>query len=137
MVDQSSSLGTALPCLGPPSEDTEPRHLSPKARFAVRLKTLFFRSAFPTEQSPLTQDTGQEPTALLPWGLQKQQMGDTLREVHMQQLQVRSAQYHEKIEEKNEDLLQLKLTAAKTVQVLNSCKVSECPSTSVLTFFCF
>ncbi|XP_065704741.1 cilia- and flagella-associated protein 263 [Patagioenas fasciata] len=53
---------------------------------------------------------------------QKQQMGDTLREVHMQQLQVRSAQYHEKIEEKNEDLLQLKLTAVKTVQVLNSCK---------------
>ncbi|NWX03653.1 CC113 protein, partial [Caloenas nicobarica] len=53
---------------------------------------------------------------------QKQQMGDTLREVHMQQLQVRSAQYQDKIEEKNEDLLQLKLTAAKTVQVLNSYK---------------
>ncbi|NXW88577.1 CC113 protein, partial [Alopecoenas beccarii] len=53
---------------------------------------------------------------------QKQQMGDTFREVHMQQLQVRSAQYQEKIEEKNEDLLQLKLTAAKTVQVLNSYK---------------
>ncbi|KAF1650939.1 hypothetical protein FQA23_0006682, partial [Aptenodytes patagonicus] len=50
---------------------------------------------------------------------QKEQMGETLREVRLQQLQVRNAQYQEKIEEKNQELLQLKLTSGKTVQVLN------------------
>ncbi|XP_009468759.1 PREDICTED: coiled-coil domain-containing protein 113 [Nipponia nippon] len=50
---------------------------------------------------------------------QKEQMGETLREVRLQQLQVRNAQYQEKIDEKNEELLQLKLTSGKTVQVLN------------------
>ncbi|KAF1415333.1 hypothetical protein FQV23_0010596, partial [Spheniscus humboldti] len=50
---------------------------------------------------------------------QKEQMGETLREVRLQQLQVRNAQYQEKIDEKNQELLQLKLTSGKTVQVLN------------------
>ncbi|NXT38286.1 CC113 protein, partial [Pelecanoides urinatrix] len=50
---------------------------------------------------------------------QKEQMGETLREVRLQQLQVRNAQYQRKIDEKNEELLQLKLTSGKTVQVLN------------------
>ncbi|NXH75135.1 CC113 protein, partial [Hydrobates tethys] len=50
---------------------------------------------------------------------QKEQMGQTLREVRLQQLQVRNAQYQEKIDEKNQELLQLKLTSGKTVQVLN------------------
>ncbi|NXL07211.1 CC113 protein, partial [Mesembrinibis cayennensis] len=50
---------------------------------------------------------------------QKERMGETLREVRLQQLQVRNAQYQEKIDEKNEELLQLKLTSGKTVQVLN------------------
>ncbi|NXW02297.1 CC113 protein, partial [Fregetta grallaria] len=50
---------------------------------------------------------------------QKEQMGETFREVRLQQLQVRNAQYQEKIDEKNQELLRLKLTSGKTVQVLN------------------
>ncbi|XP_035754717.1 coiled-coil domain-containing protein 113 [Egretta garzetta] len=50
---------------------------------------------------------------------QKEQMGETLHEVRLQQLQVRNAQYQEKIDEKNQELLQLKLTSGKTVQVLS------------------
>ncbi|NXJ54022.1 CC113 protein, partial [Spizaetus tyrannus] len=50
---------------------------------------------------------------------QKEQMGETLHEVRLQQLQVRNAQYQEKINEKNQELLHLKLTSGKTVQVLN------------------
>ncbi|KAK4813840.1 hypothetical protein QYF61_001938 [Mycteria americana] len=50
---------------------------------------------------------------------QKEQMGETLRKVRLQQLQVRNAQYQEKIDKKNQELLQLKLTSGKTVQVLN------------------
>ncbi|NXD15497.1 CC113 protein, partial [Nothocercus nigrocapillus] len=50
---------------------------------------------------------------------QKEQMGETFREVRFEQLQIRNTQYQEKIEEKNEELLQLKLTSGKTVQALN------------------
>uniref|UniRef100_A0A8C3JRS4 Cilia- and flagella-associated protein 263 n=1 Tax=Calidris pygmaea TaxID=425635 RepID=A0A8C3JRS4_9CHAR len=50
---------------------------------------------------------------------QKDQMGETLCEVRLQELQVRNAQYQEKIDEKNQELLQLKLTSGKTVQVFN------------------
>ncbi|NXY73251.1 CC113 protein, partial [Glareola pratincola] len=50
---------------------------------------------------------------------QEEQMGEMLCEVHLQQLQVRNAQYQEKIDEKNQELLQLKRTSGKTVQVLN------------------
>ncbi|KFP51299.1 Coiled-coil domain-containing protein 113, partial [Cathartes aura] len=50
---------------------------------------------------------------------QKEQTGETLHELRLQQLQVRNAQYQEKIDEKNQELLQLKLTSGKTVQVLN------------------
>ncbi|XP_075622104.1 cilia- and flagella-associated protein 263 [Balearica regulorum gibbericeps] len=50
---------------------------------------------------------------------QKEQMGETLCEVRLQQLQVRNAQYQKKIDKKNQELLQLKLTSGKTVQVLN------------------
>lgn len=64
-------------------------------------------------------------------------MGETLHEVRLQQLQVRNAQYQEKIDEKNQELLQLKLTSGKTVQVLSFYRVSELPSTPVLPFFCF
>ncbi|NXC72296.1 CC113 protein, partial [Anhinga anhinga] len=53
---------------------------------------------------------------------QKEQMGETLREVRLQQLQVRNAQYQEKIDEKSQELLQLKLTSGKTIQVLNFCR---------------
>ncbi|NXN21662.1 CC113 protein, partial [Nycticryphes semicollaris] len=50
---------------------------------------------------------------------QKEQMGETLCEVRLQELQVRNAQYQQKIDEKNQELLQLKLTSGKTVQDLN------------------
>ncbi|XP_071613436.1 cilia- and flagella-associated protein 263 isoform X1 [Heliangelus exortis] len=50
---------------------------------------------------------------------QKEQVGETLCEVRLQQLQVRNAQYQEKIDEKNQELLKLKITLGKTVQVLN------------------
>ncbi|NXJ65324.1 CC113 protein, partial [Rostratula benghalensis] len=50
---------------------------------------------------------------------QKEQMGEALCEVRLQELQVRNAQYQEKIDEKNQELLQLKLTSGKTVQDLN------------------
>ncbi|XP_074769444.1 cilia- and flagella-associated protein 263 [Athene noctua] len=50
---------------------------------------------------------------------QKDQMGETLCEIQVQQLKVRNAQYQEKIKEKNEELVQLKLTSQKTTQLLN------------------
>ncbi|NXW55888.1 CC113 protein, partial [Eurystomus gularis] len=50
---------------------------------------------------------------------QKEQMGETLCEVHLQKLQIRNAQYQEEIDGKNQELLQLKLTSRKTLQVLN------------------
>ncbi|XP_059681000.1 coiled-coil domain-containing protein 113 [Gavia stellata] len=50
---------------------------------------------------------------------QKEQTGETVHEVLLQQLQVINAQYQEKIDEKNQELLQLKVTSGKTVQVLN------------------
>ncbi|NXL83948.1 CC113 protein, partial [Alectura lathami] len=53
---------------------------------------------------------------------QKERMGDTLQEVRLQQLEVRKAQYEEKIDEKNQELQQLKVTLGKTVQIQNSCK---------------
>ncbi|NXK50581.1 CC113 protein, partial [Chauna torquata] len=53
---------------------------------------------------------------------QKEQMGETLCEVRSQQLQITKAQYEEKIDEKNQELQQLKLTLGKTVQILNFCK---------------
>ncbi|NXS52046.1 CC113 protein, partial [Brachypteracias leptosomus] len=47
---------------------------------------------------------------------QKEQKGEALCEVH---LQVGNAQYQEKIDGKNQELLQLKLTSGKTLQILN------------------
>ena len=61
-------------------------------------------------------------------------MGETFLEFRLQQLQVRNAQYQQKIAEKNQELLQLKLTSEKTVRVLNFYKVSEPLSTSIFPF---
>lgn len=71
---------------------------------------------------------GQQPTALSPRALQKEQAEEKLHEVHLQQLQVRNAQHQKQIDEKSQELLQLKLTSEKADRVLNSCKVSEPPS---------
>ncbi|NWX13993.1 CC113 protein, partial [Aegotheles bennettii] len=50
---------------------------------------------------------------------QKEQVGETVCEVRLEQLQVRNAQYREKIDEKNQELLKLKATLGKTLQTLN------------------
>ncbi|NXL38027.1 CC113 protein, partial [Glaucidium brasilianum] len=50
---------------------------------------------------------------------QKDQTGETISEVQVQQLKVQNALYQEKIKEKNERLVQLKLTSQKTTQLLN------------------
>uniref|UniRef100_A0A8D0GQA8 Cilia- and flagella-associated protein 263 n=1 Tax=Sphenodon punctatus TaxID=8508 RepID=A0A8D0GQA8_SPHPU len=55
-------------------------------------------------------------------GLQKEEMGEALHEVDFQQLKIENAQFLEKIDERNQDLLQLKLTAGNTLQILNSYK---------------
>lgn len=54
---------------------------------------------------------------------QKEEMGEVLNEVDFQQLKIENSQYLEKIEERNQDLLRLKLMATNTLQVLNSYKV--------------
>uniref|UniRef100_A0A8C5QEV3 Cilia- and flagella-associated protein 263 n=1 Tax=Leptobrachium leishanense TaxID=445787 RepID=A0A8C5QEV3_9ANUR len=53
---------------------------------------------------------------------QKEEMGEILNEVDFQQLKIENAQFLERIDEKNQDLLQLKLTTGDTVQILNSYK---------------
>ncbi|KAM3920668.1 cilia- and flagella-associated protein 263 [Leptodactylus fuscus] len=53
---------------------------------------------------------------------QKEEMGEVLNEVDFQQLKIENAQFLERIDERNQDLLQLKLTTGDTLQVLNSYK---------------
>ena len=55
--------------------------------------------------------------------LQKEEMGEVLHEVDFNQLKIENQQYIEKIDERNQDLLRLKLMAGNTLQVLNSYKV--------------
>lgn len=67
---------------------------------------------------------------------QKEEMGEVLNEVDFQQLKIENSQYLEKIEERNQDLLRLKLMATNTLQVLNSYKVWR-KSKQKLAFFCW
>ncbi|CAH1780224.1 unnamed protein product [Owenia fusiformis] len=53
---------------------------------------------------------------------QKEEMGEVLHEVDFNQLKIENSQYLEKIDERNQDLLRLKLMAGNTLQVLNSYK---------------
>jgi chromosome segregation ATPase len=53
---------------------------------------------------------------------QKEEMGDVLHYIDFHQLQIENKQYVAKIEERNQELLKLKLTTGNTVQVLNSLK---------------
>ncbi|XP_013405917.1 coiled-coil domain-containing protein 113 [Lingula anatina] len=53
---------------------------------------------------------------------QKEEMGEVLHEVDFNQLKIENAQYLEKIDERNQDLLRLKLMAGNTLQVLNTYK---------------
>ncbi|XP_063052139.1 coiled-coil domain-containing protein 113-like [Engraulis encrasicolus] len=50
---------------------------------------------------------------------QKEEMGEALHEVDFQQLKIENSQYLERIDERNQDLLRLKLMAGNTLQVLN------------------
>jgi hypothetical protein len=52
-------------------------------------------------------------------------MGEVLHEVDFNQLKIENSQYLEKIDERNQDLLRLKLMAGNTLQVLNTYKVSS------------
>lgn len=61
-------------------------------------------------------------------------MGEALHEVDFQQLKIENAQFLERIDERNRDLLQLKLTAGNTLQILNSYKVSQAYVTCLLFF---
>uniref|UniRef100_A0A8C3XL19 Cilia- and flagella-associated protein 263 n=1 Tax=Chelydra serpentina TaxID=8475 RepID=A0A8C3XL19_CHESE len=63
---------------------------------------------------------------------QKAEMGEALHEVDFQQLKIENAQFLEKIDERNQDLLQLKLTVGNTLQILNSYKVSQASGTCIL-----
>lgn len=53
---------------------------------------------------------------------QKEEMGEVLHEVDFNQLKIENQQYLEKIDERNQDLLRLKLMAGNTLQVLNTYK---------------
>ncbi|KAL6480799.1 hypothetical protein MHYP_G00118320 [Metynnis hypsauchen] len=53
---------------------------------------------------------------------QKEEMGEALQEVDFQQLKIENSQYLEQIDQRNQDLLRLKLQTGNTLQVLNSYK---------------
>ncbi|XP_066927091.1 cilia- and flagella-associated protein 263-like [Clytia hemisphaerica] len=53
---------------------------------------------------------------------QKEEMGEVLHEVDFNQLKIENSQYLEKIDERNQDLLRLKLMATNVLQILNTYK---------------
>jgi hypothetical protein len=53
---------------------------------------------------------------------QKEDMGEVLHVIDFDQLKIENQQYLEKIEDRNNELLRLKLTTGNTVQVLNTLK---------------
>ena len=53
---------------------------------------------------------------------QKEEVGDSLHYIDFHQLQIENKQYVVKIEERNEELLMVKLSTGKTIQVLNEYK---------------
>ncbi|KAI8906326.1 hypothetical protein EDD86DRAFT_193075 [Gorgonomyces haynaldii] len=53
---------------------------------------------------------------------QKEEMGEVLHAIDFDQLQIENKQYLQKIEERNKELLKLKMTAGNTVQILNRYK---------------
>ena len=56
--------------------------------------------------------------------LQKEESGEVRHEVDFKQLKIENKRHSEHYEEKNQELLKLKLTAGNTLQVLNSYKAS-------------
>ena len=55
---------------------------------------------------------------------QKEEAGEVRHEVDFEQLKIENKQYNEKFEDKNQELLNLKLSAGNALQVLNIYKVS-------------
>jgi len=53
---------------------------------------------------------------------QKEEMGDVLHYIDFHQLQIENKQYVAKIDERNQELLKLKMTTGNTVQILNTLK---------------
>ena len=53
---------------------------------------------------------------------QKEEVGDVLHYIDFHQLQIENKQYVAKIEERNDELLNLKVTTGKTIQALNDFK---------------
>jgi len=64
----------------------------------------------------------------------KEEMGDVLHYIDFHQLQIENKQYVAKIDERNQELLQLKMTTGKTVQVLNDLKVCAVSAMAGLGF---
>ena len=54
---------------------------------------------------------------------QKEEMGEVLHAIDFDQLKIENQQYLAKIEERNNELLKLKMSASKTSQILNYYKV--------------
>ncbi len=52
----------------------------------------------------------------------KEEQGDSLHSIDFHQLQIKNSQFNAKIKERNEELLRLKMTTGKTIQVLNEAK---------------
>ncbi|XP_026544787.1 coiled-coil domain-containing protein 113 [Notechis scutatus] len=67
-------------------------------------------------------------------GLQKEELGEALHEVDFQQLKIENAQFLEKIDERNQELLQLKLTVGNTLQILNYYKRKLHYATAMATY---
>lgn len=55
---------------------------------------------------------------------QKEEMGEALHAIDYDQLQIENRQYLSKIEERNAELIKLKVSAANTIQTLNSYRVN-------------
>lgn len=53
---------------------------------------------------------------------QKEELGEVLHYIDFHQLKIENRQFAQKIEERNQELLQLKMTAGKTLQYLNHLK---------------
>lgn len=53
---------------------------------------------------------------------QKEEIGDVLHYIDFHQLQIENKQYVAKIDERNEELLTVKLSTSKTITALNDCK---------------
>jgi hypothetical protein len=54
---------------------------------------------------------------------QKEEVGDVLHYIDFHQLQIENKQHVAKIEERNDELIAMKMSTAKTIQALNECKV--------------